>query len=161
TERQHNAPVHASASTGTSPTLGDTSSPARRGAVTSRGAPAPRTSPEGGAEEHGADGAYLPLPRDLYERSTTAHGRLPWRVFAFKSAGEDPPERAYGQAIIRAGDSINVAHREGQRHRKALLRHEQGCTGGQAQLQRVEVRLGFRLQQPVGEAAIAPELVLE
>jgi hypothetical protein len=85
----------------------------------------------------------------------------PWRMFTLKSAGKDHPERAYDQAIVRPGDAINVPYLEGQRHRKALLRHEQARMVGQAQLQRVEVRRGLRLQLPVVEAAIAPKLVLE
>jgi hypothetical protein len=63
--------------------------------------------------------------------------------------------RSRGEAIIRTGDTVKVAHLEGQRHRKALLRHEQARLVGQAHLQRVEVRGGLRLQQPVVEAAIA------
>src|SRR4030095_3586544 len=75
-------------------------------------------------------------------------------------AGEDHPERTYDQAIVRASDTVHVAHLEGQRHRKALLRHEQARMVGQAQLQRVEVRRGLRLQLLVVEAALATALVL-
>ena len=53
-------------------------------------------------------------------------------MVALKSTGEDKTERAYGQAIVIACEAINVPQRERQRHWKALLRHEQGRTVGQA-----------------------------
>jgi hypothetical protein len=82
------------------------------------------------------------------------HGteRCLWMVPSSKRAGEDHTEIACLQAIVIAGQSLHVSQRHGQRHRKALRRHEQGCTIGQAQIQGVRVRVRFRPQQPIVEA---------
>jgi hypothetical protein len=53
------------------------------------------------------------------------------------------------QAIVRAGEAIDVSQREGQWHRKTLLRKEQGRTIGQAQVQGMRIPSRFRLQLSV------------
>ena len=65
------------------------------------------------------------------------------------------------QSIVIAGESLHVPQRHGQRHRKALLRNEQGRTVSQAHIQGVRVPVRFRLQQPVAEAEISTEMLLE
>src|SRR5689334_16289202 len=85
----------------------------------------------------------------------------PWRRPALKSAGEDKTEIPGLRAIVIAGQTIHVPQRHRERYRKALLGKEECRTVGEAQIQRVHVPLGFRLQLSVVEATIAPELVLE
>ena len=80
---------------------------------------------------------------------------------ALKSAGEDKTEIPGLRAIVIAGQAIHVPQRHRERYRKALRGKEEGRTVDQAQIQGVEVPLGFRLELPVVEAAIAPELILE
>src|SRR5215470_9811297 len=80
---------------------------------------------------------------------------------ALKSAGEDKTEIPGLRAIVIASQATHVPHRHRERHRRALRGKEEGRTVGQAQIQRVHVPCGFRLQLSVVEATIAPELILK
>jgi hypothetical protein len=60
-----------------------------------------------------------------------------------KKHRQGSPERAWAQAIVRAGEAIDGPQREGQRHRKALLRHEHGRRVGQAQIKMLGVPVGW------------------
>src|SRR2546426_4685716 len=86
---------------------------------------------------------------------------LLWRVPTSQRASEDKTEIACLQAIVIARQSLHVAQRQGQWHRKALRGHEQGRTIAQAQIQAVRVRVRFRLEHAIVEAQMPMKMILK